>query len=257
MKYERLYSYLQNDVTKKRPSVDLVINLLCPSIEEKLKAREYFSPTAPLIRNRLLYLIDDGHEGQIPLLSRTIKVDERIICYLLGEKEIDQRIRNFSTKLEPKRSFDSLILAEDEKNTLKELVKHRSIISMYYMHGAYGTGKKLTAESITHLLNKSLLIIDSKVLMKGNSLETLEIIIREALLQESSLYLEGFDSLIEKDAEINVTSLVQELDKFPDYVFLSGELPWAPSGILKNHTYIDLVFPIPSFASRKYCLMSY
>lgn len=249
IKYERLYSYLQNDVTKKRPSVDLVINLLCPSIEEKLKAREHFSPTAALIRNRLIYLIDDGHEEQIPLLSKTIKVDERIIGYLLGEKEIDQRIRNFSTKLEPKRSFDSLIL--DEKNRLKELVKHRSIIPMYYMHGAYGTGKKLTGEAILKELNGSLLIVDSIVLMKGDPIETLKIIIREARLQHSSLYLEGFNALMEKEAGINVTSLVQELDDFPDYVFLSGELPWAPSGILKKHTYIDVVFPIPPFASRK------
>ena len=28
-RYERLYAYLQDDVTRKRPSVDLVFNLLC------------------------------------------------------------------------------------------------------------------------------------------------------------------------------------------------------------------------------------
>ena len=32
LRYERLYAYLQDDVTKKRPSVDLVLNLLCPFV---------------------------------------------------------------------------------------------------------------------------------------------------------------------------------------------------------------------------------
>jgi hypothetical protein len=39
LKYEKLYSYLQNDVTRKRPSVDLILNLLCHSLDEKLMAR--------------------------------------------------------------------------------------------------------------------------------------------------------------------------------------------------------------------------
>ena len=38
-RYERLYAYLHDDITKKRPSVDLVLNLLCISLEEKIAAR--------------------------------------------------------------------------------------------------------------------------------------------------------------------------------------------------------------------------
>ena len=33
LRYERLYAYLQDDVTRKRPTVDLALNLLCPSTE--------------------------------------------------------------------------------------------------------------------------------------------------------------------------------------------------------------------------------
>jgi len=43
------YEQLQDDVTKKRPSVDLVLNLLCPSFESKLAARERFSSESPLL----------------------------------------------------------------------------------------------------------------------------------------------------------------------------------------------------------------
>ncbi|MCK5217275.1 MAG: hypothetical protein KAJ93_05780, partial [Methanosarcinales archaeon] len=49
LRYEKLYAYLQDDVTKKRPGVDLVLTLLCPSIEERFSAREKFSYTGTLI----------------------------------------------------------------------------------------------------------------------------------------------------------------------------------------------------------------
>lgn len=47
LRYEKLYSYLQNDVTKKRPSVDLVIKLLYCSTEERFWARDIFFARCP------------------------------------------------------------------------------------------------------------------------------------------------------------------------------------------------------------------
>jgi hypothetical protein len=70
LRYERLYAYLQDDVTRKRPSVDLVLNLLCPSFEAKLVARERFSSESPLLKHHLLYLFDDPSHQTSPLLSK-------------------------------------------------------------------------------------------------------------------------------------------------------------------------------------------
>jgi hypothetical protein len=54
LRYERLYAYLHDDVTKKRPSVDLALSLLTSSVEAKLEARRYFAASAPLLQYRLL-----------------------------------------------------------------------------------------------------------------------------------------------------------------------------------------------------------
>jgi len=56
-RYERLYAYLQDDVRCKRPSVDLALNLLCPTAAEKLARRIHFASDAPLIRHNLLHLV--------------------------------------------------------------------------------------------------------------------------------------------------------------------------------------------------------
>jgi SpoVK/Ycf46/Vps4 family AAA+-type ATPase len=254
LRYEKLYSYLQNDVTKKRPGVDMVINLLCHSIEERFRARGYFSPGVPLIKNHLLYLTGEVPNGQHALLSKSINVDERIISYLLGTDEIDPRIRKFSTIIEPKRSFRELIFPDENKNKLKELIKWHSdsnvpLISLFW--GPYGTGKKMTGEAVCKELRISLLMVDSKALVGGESLNTLSLILREALLRNSSLYIEGFDAIMKEDGRISVSGLIQDIDQFQGWVFLSSETPWEPPAVLKNHRFVSYNFPLPSFAIRK------
>lgn len=250
LRYEKLYSYLQDDVTRKWPCVDLVINLIYSSIEEKLKAREYFSHKSPLLKNRLIYLSGDKHS---PLLSRSIKVDERVINFLMGNDEIDHSIRNFSIIIEPVKSFGDLILPEETKNFISNLIKSQSSkkIPMLFFHGPYGSGKKMAAGAICMELGKPMLVVDSKALKVAESNESLKLIIREALLQGSALFFEGFDVLLEKDAGVNMTNLIRELDILPDWVFLSGEFPWEPRGLLEYHGFANLALPLPPFIIRK------
>ncbi|MDP3104032.1 MAG: hypothetical protein Q8M95_05430 [Candidatus Methanoperedens sp.] len=141
LRYEKLYSYMQNDVTRKRPTVDLVIKLLCSSMEERFRAREYFSSTAPLIKNRLVYLTGDGQD--MPLLSRSIKIDERIISFLMGIDGIDRRIEKFSSIIDPKRLVNVIILEDNRRliDLIQQLTSSKTPL-IFFLHGGYGTGKK-------------------------------------------------------------------------------------------------------------------
>src|SRR5262245_41544176 len=69
LRYERLYGYLQDDATRRRPTVDLILRLLCPdSLEERLAARAAPGPDSRLLRKGLLSLVsaDDGAPGPLP-----------------------------------------------------------------------------------------------------------------------------------------------------------------------------------------------
>ena len=78
LRYERLYAYLQDDVTKKRPSVDLVLNLLCPSLEAKLAARGRFAPESPLFKHHLLEMFDDPSHPRPPHRCRPLAPQQRL-----------------------------------------------------------------------------------------------------------------------------------------------------------------------------------
>ena len=43
LRYEKLYAYLQDDLNKKKPGVELLLNLLAPSLELSVSARARFS----------------------------------------------------------------------------------------------------------------------------------------------------------------------------------------------------------------------
>ena len=47
LKYERLYGYLQDDVTRKRPTVNLILDLLCPAGAERFEKLAHFEAEAP------------------------------------------------------------------------------------------------------------------------------------------------------------------------------------------------------------------
>ena len=76
-KYERLYAYLQDDIHKKKPTIDLLLKLLCATENERFGAYEVFQPHGsgeiPSARNY-------GQLGRWPhpLLSRSLKLDDRL-----------------------------------------------------------------------------------------------------------------------------------------------------------------------------------
>jgi hypothetical protein len=82
LRYERIYAYLQDDVTRRRPTVDLALSLLCSTRAERLASRVRLDAGAPLLRHGLVALA----EPERPWLSRSIVVDEAVVRGLHGQR---------------------------------------------------------------------------------------------------------------------------------------------------------------------------
>lgn len=278
-RFDKLYAYLQNDLTKKQLSVGTILELLYTSIDEKLEAREYFSPSAPLLRNRLISLVGDSMDANPPLLSRFIKLDERIAAFLLNSNGTDPKISRFSTLIKPERSFYDLIVPKYQKNCLLEAVKQKieeNSRLMFFFYGPSGTGKKLAAEACCRELGVNLLLADADSFPKGGEGEALSLVFREALLQKGAVFLDNFDVLWSRSPQgqeadfgfsghgnsgsglsssslhgSSLSSIVRQLDSFPGTIFLSAGQLWEPGSALKNNVFISCAFPLPAFAERK------
>ncbi|MET9093750.1 AAA family ATPase [Streptomyces cyaneofuscatus] len=86
-RFERLYGYLNDDLTRRRPAIGLALELC--GLPAAGSGRFRFQPSAPLVAGGLLEVADPER----PLLSRTLRVPDRITAHLLGDDEPDGRLR--------------------------------------------------------------------------------------------------------------------------------------------------------------------
>jgi DNA polymerase III delta prime subunit len=118
-RYETLYAYLQDDVTRKRPSVDLALNLICRSEREKLFGRRFLAPGSPLIHFHLLELPEEPHDRQTTLLRKFLKIEDSVLRFLLEHAPTALALGSFQV---PRTTIDSLELDEATRTQLSNLV---------------------------------------------------------------------------------------------------------------------------------------
>jgi SpoVK/Ycf46/Vps4 family AAA+-type ATPase len=271
LRYERLYAYLQDDVTKKRPSVDLVLNLLCPfhrqaqatAFEAKLAAREHFAPNAPLFKHHLLGMFDDPSHHQPPLLSKYLKIDERMVTYLLDSDELDARLLPYARHSLPQTRLENLLLPADAKRRLALLTRDpqtRARGLIFHFQGPYGVGKQTAAEALCRELGSGLLAVDGERLLNAEDVpfETaVRLVVREARLHGAALYWDGFDALLAEerdgvrvDRRAERDTLLRELGARAGLTFLAGETTWEPRDALHERPFVRVEFPRPNYAER-------
>jgi SpoVK/Ycf46/Vps4 family AAA+-type ATPase len=253
LRYEKLFAYLQDDINKKRPSIDLVLNLLSPSFEAKLAYRQRFAPQAPLLRHSLLSLFDDPSQQQPPLLGKYLKVDERVVSYLFESDELDTRLLPSARSIVPRARLDDLLLPADLKRRLLLLALDRTRLPVFYFQGPYGVGKQSAAEALCGETGRRLLIVDGERLLAGEE-STFETIVRlsmrEALLQDAVLYWDGFDLLLADERLAWRTALLRTLEEQPRPAILAGNNPWEPADAFRARPFVRVEFPRPAYHER-------
>lgn len=85
-RFERLYGYLNDDLTRRRPTVGLALELC--GLAGAAAARFRLAPGAPLVAGGLVEVT----EPERPPLSRVLAVPDRVTAYLLGNARPDARL---------------------------------------------------------------------------------------------------------------------------------------------------------------------
>jgi AAA+ superfamily predicted ATPase len=257
LKYERLYAYLQDDVTKKRPTVDLIVRLLCPTFEDRLAARRSFSGDAPLVRWNVVSLNDDPGSRRPVLLARYLKLDDRIAGYLLGSDAIDARLASFV----PLPDAEGRVgLGPDVQARLSRWAEAwgrswAGAAPIVLLHGRYGTGRGAAAEHLAVALGRPRLLLSAAQLAKSELglEEGAKLAEREALLTGAVLVWCDVAGLLhpEPDAESVGRAFVQALARGRVPTVLLAEKSWEPAHHLAGRPFLRLEMPEPSSAERR------
>ena len=261
-KYEKLYAYLHDDITRKKPTISLAFDLLCPTFQIKVSARAFFSPQAPLQKYRLLQVVDAMSDSCAGLPCRWIKIDDRIADYLLGLDTLDARLFSMTRLVSQPSRPEQVTTQEDLQARTRRLVRahfekttsEKSHL-MFGLSGPAGTGKISLAASVSNDVGQALLVADVGRMLNASLPfeEMIWLFGREGTLQSAALCLEGIDCLLtdEEQNSSRLQALLEMIKSFSPLTFFCSCRPWRPHGLLPNQIFIDLVFPVPDVNIRK------
>ena len=227
LRYERIYGYLQDDVTQTAAGTDLILKLLLP--EAHLSRFEYlpaFSPHASLRASRLLVPIEGSAKPENNL-RQAFRVSTSLVNWLFGEyipsARLGTDVEFYPTAAELPDAELVRVFAPPELPPLESIRSLKPLISLY---GTDHFRQDMTVGKLASELDLPLLKIKIQPGDEENiALEKLSIAVRDAKLLQTLLYIQGMDVFISREGTI-LPAAFQIVEKASDTVLLASKTPF-------------------------------
>jgi AAA+ superfamily predicted ATPase len=238
LRYQKVFGYLQDDVTKKRPTVDLVLSLLCPDDAERYARRAEFAADGRLISRQIVELVPDPNYVAPPLLAQYVTPDEQIVRFLLGDTGLDSRLAGACRMVEPRATLADTHLSKSHEELCRALQARVPV----WLHGPEGVGKATLAGSLAEALRQPQLVLDAGRVAPPDMEKVLRLAQREAALRQAQLYVSRPEAWLQD---------VQALTRLVSAVggqLVFGALQSPPAPLLGAVQAIEI--PLPDIAQR-------
>ncbi len=241
LRYERIYGYLQDDLTRKRPAIDLMANLLAATTEERLALAARFEADASLRRHGVMEPSGDNTQ---PWLARGWRLDALWLNRLVGRAEPDASLAGCARLVTPSAAGLNDSLAEPD--VLDALRRAQASPPLrLVLHGPHGAGKYDVALALAHELGSALLVVDVRGWADAAEVRAqIQRVHRGAALFGWLPYLHGVQALMQGEPQ-RLRSLLDALAEEPSLGFvlaMAAVWPQAHAAAL-SATRIELGFP--------------
>jgi len=204
LRYERIYGYLQDDITRKRPSMDLVAGLLCADVAQRAALLARFNPQSPLMRFNVL---EWRAPSEAPMLARGLALDGLWCNFILGRDGLDPQLARFARLVSAGgRGIDEMCIepsiVDVVKNMARGAVAGKGSLRLV-LAGPNGSGKLALAAGLAHDLGLRMLIVDLRE--TANPVEVRDTLDRARMasgLLEALLYIHGIAHLGQRDPQL-------------------------------------------------------
>jgi len=190
--FERLYAYVQDDATRRHPSIHLVLSLFCDNGIAHNAVWNSFLPRAPL-RSFDLVSFESGntsHRGTEPL-----RIHPRIADYIMGLNRMDDKVAHILRPVETAYNLPSD--QEEVAGRLEHLLRTRAWdkrgkMLAINLIGLSGVGRRAVAGTVCNHLRIGCYNLEiSKFPNHGSEREELKRILeREAVLLPAAYYID-------------------------------------------------------------------
>lgn len=259
-KYETIYAYLQNDITKKYPTIDLCLKLYSQSQAKKFFVLSHLNKNSKLFR--YFYPFNSSSDESSSLLSKKLILDDRLLSFILNSSSSNTHIETYAQLFFYAQELPSLLTDEDIQNKLKNLIEKKlelkmdfeSKKSIIYIQGPTGCGKKLHIKYICKNFNINCILVDlSSIYQKENFEDILRIISRESILQQAVICFYNFHEILSENENDNnkIYYFLDSFNAFSNILFITSHENWKPKKTLKKYEFFKVSFDYPNTLIRK------
>jgi AAA+ superfamily predicted ATPase len=245
-RYERVFAYLQDDVTRKAPGLGLLLDLIEP--QDPLAARRLFLPGSNLLRWQLLQLSNRPIGEPCTLLARGAHLDERIVEYLLDDGSSPCSESEDETTGPPPHNAKRweaarrLLLEREEAGT--------NASRLFVLSGPAGAGQRNLAGWLAREVGLPLFWVDARTDLKeaGSTRRA----VREALLNEAALAIDCAETSLTIEAMSESLVALAELarEHLPLTFIILSRRPWQPLPAAWARDCMVVELPLPDRAER-------
>ena len=259
LRYERLYAYLQDDVSRKRPTVDLILRLLRPAGNVTASERDALAPSGALSRSGLLEPADPAADVG-PLLARALRPAERVVAHLLGSVSVDWRLNGTCEVLPPAGpagpdGAGAACISPDAQRLARLLQRSEALEPatrsaadeagsgepafeapvVVYLYGSSAAVRRQVVRQACSRAELPLLRVDLPALLEMEpEAANLRVAALEAGLRQAVLCLDGVDgAVLRRDSNGRARSALRALlASRTRPLILLGTAPWEPAELV-------------------------
>lgn len=208
-RFERLYGYLNDDVTRRRATIGLALALADVS-PASAAARARLMPGAPLI-DRSLIVLDDVDR---PFLTRAIRVPDRVAAHLLGDDGADPTLVGVVT--------DPVPFPGERAAALARAVRAGQRL-IYVRESGAGIGSSVAAAALQEVGRPVLGVELTRLAQGRDARDVVTVLGREALLRGAGVVAGPVESLTDQPEALRL------LTELPVPVTVIGRVTWDPA----------------------------
>ena len=245
-KYERLFGYLQDDNTIKKPTLGLVYT--CALLTQNVTLAQALE----LLDNKVTTLIfDDINSYTLPcFLSKGLKMRKFPVDFFTNNQFESFGQNTLCETFTSTDQVDDIIINIDLQEKLvletKKILDNKLKKSIVHLYGPPGSGKRLHVKHIAKRLNKTVMFVNLKyvALFDSQILSLLSNVYISAFLNDGLICFYNCD--FEVDFQSNLEFILHDVFRYSDMVFLLNENPKYFENCLQDFLpTVDIKFDYP------------
>ncbi|MGH3797720.1 MAG: ATP-binding protein [Pseudonocardiaceae bacterium] len=224
-RFEQLYGYLNDDVTRRRAAIGMALRL-CGLPEAAAAGRARLTGQAPLLAGGLL----DVEDLDRPLLSRALRVPDRVTAHLLGDDRADPVL---AAVLVSPPGWSEVAGAIPLSRALS-----RGVRLVYLRERPGGSGQSLAAAAVGQAgAGRPVLVADAgRLVGEPSPVGVVRALVREARLGGAGVIVEPVETLVAE-----APAVLRLLAAAPVPVLLVGTVSWDPQWVAQPPLQLDAV----------------